>query len=181
MTAIGMAKEALLTQEELKRQLNYDPKSGIFTRIISKSGCCIGRRAGTLMRGGYVMICINQVNYLAHRLAWLYTRGQWPVVFIDHINRIRSDNRIENLREATNSQNKANGGNYRKMYSHLPKGVTWRRHGKFAAQIRHNQKTIHLGHFDNITQAEAAYKEASLRLQGEFSTHRSNHETQGTS
>jgi len=91
-----------LTAEDLRRLLSYDEQTGLFTRD--------GKIAGVLNSWGYVQIRVKGRNYMAHRLAWLYVRGQWPANQIDHINRRKTDNRIINLREATNSENAQNAG-----------------------------------------------------------------------
>ena len=92
----------MITQEELKELLDYNPETGLFTwnvynNIKNKT------TAGTF-NDGYIQIKIKQKIYQAHRLAWLYVYGEWPKGQIDHINGIRDDNRIENLRDVTNRE-----------------------------------------------------------------------------
>lgn len=92
-----------LTRNRLWAVLNYNPISGLFYwKCKDKLGShvIIGNVAGGLDEKGYIRIRIDGKKYRAHRLAWLYTFGVWPTLQIDHINRVRDDNRICNLREA---------------------------------------------------------------------------------
>ena len=93
-----------LTQEELKRQLHYNPNIGIFRRKIANSNRVkIGDIAGSKNKRGYIIIKINNKLYRAHRLAWLYTHGYLPEHEIHHINEFKYDNRIDNLEHLTPS------------------------------------------------------------------------------
>ena len=112
-----------MKQEELKQILDYDPDTGLFRwKIKPRSQTDLGDIAGTLCQG-YIRITINKKNYYAHRLAWLYMTGQWPVNTVDHINRIRNDNRISNLREATDQEQQFHLGEYKNNTSGF-KGVS---------------------------------------------------------
>jgi len=104
---------------------------------------------------------IDGVFYLAHRLAWLFTYGVWPVMDIDHIDRDPVNNRIANLRLATCSQN---GGNARISARNTSgiKGVCWHKNTKkWQAQITVNRRNHALGYFDDINAACAAYRAAA--------------------
>src|SRR5665213_3032102 len=105
-----------LTVEEVTGILDYDHKTGIF-RWINRSGQGgrnpAGSRAGGLNKEGYRYIWINGTFYRACRLAVLIMEGRWPKHQVDHINRDTGDDRWGNLREAKQSQNKANGKKYR--------------------------------------------------------------------
>jgi len=99
----------MITQQELKELLHYNPETGIFTRKTKVNrNKVIGSIAGTTDFHGYVAIAIDGKKYKAHRLAWLYMYGKFPDNCIDHINNITTDNRIVNLRDATLSQNQCN-------------------------------------------------------------------------
>lgn len=94
-----------LTAEGVREILDYDPANGVFRWI---SGRLSGSLAGTDQNQGYRHIAIAGRKHLAHRLAWLYIYDEWPAGNLDHINGIRNDNRISNLRIASPSQNAAN-------------------------------------------------------------------------
>lgn len=128
-----------LTQAILKSLLTYDPETGVFMRG--------NRIAGGLDRFGYWRIRIKGKLYKAHRLAWLYTYGYWPKGDIDHINGARRDNRLDNLREATRSQNNQNNHRAVGVYMHRNK---WR------AIITVNKRRINLGTFDSKSEAVLA-------------------------
>ena len=84
----------------MKDLLNYDPDTGDFTWKVSTSNRVrVGQVAGTLRHDGYIRIKVNGKLYLAHRLAWFFVYGVWPVEFLDHIDQDKSNNRINNLRE----------------------------------------------------------------------------------
>jgi len=119
-------KELPLTQERLKHLLHYNPDTVVFTWL-SKPSRRInsGSIAGRIKpKKGYVEIGISGRIYLAHRLAWLYIYGTWPKEQVDHINGIRNDNRIKNLRLATTSQNQWNKKMQKNNTSGI-KGVSW--------------------------------------------------------
>lgn len=94
---------------------SYDPETGHLTVIKKpyKSILNVGDRAGYLGDVGYRYIKIQSRTYKEHRLIWLYVHGYFPEHQIDHINRIKDDNRIENLREVSQSCNKRNSTDYR--------------------------------------------------------------------
>ena len=148
-----------LTAEYLRSVLHYAQETGIFTWKVSTSRRVkAGYIAGSLDGGGYLSIKVCSRPYLAHRLAWLYTYGEWPKDQIDHINRNRSDNRISNLRDVSHKQNGQNASKPSNNTSGHP-GVYWhKRDSKWVAQIRHNYKQINLGCFTNIEEAVSARK-----------------------
>ena len=84
----------------------------------------IGQQFGTRHIYGYRQGSLKGKRYKEHRLIWLYHYGEWPKECIDHINGIRDDNRIENLREATNQQNQFNRKSEKDSSSQY-KGVSW--------------------------------------------------------
>ena len=101
-------------------------------------------------------------------VAWFYVYGRWPRDEIDHINRIRSDNRIVNLREATHHQNTCNGPPRRTSKSGLI-GVSWDSGtGQWRAHITVAGRTRHLGRFDSITEATVARQAAARAQFGDF-------------
>ena len=150
-----------LTAEKLRELLHYDPAAGVFTWKVSTSNRVkVGDITGCLDRNGYLLIRVHSCRHKAHRLAWLYVYGVWPEGQIDHINRIRTDNRISNLRDVSHKQNHQNRSKPSNNTSGHP-GVVWnRRDSRWQAQIVHNQKHISLGYFTNLEEAIAARKAA---------------------
>ena len=150
-----------LIAEQLRSILHYSPETGIFTwKVRTSSSVKVGDVAGSVNGNGYLNIKLQSRKHLAHRLVWLHVYGEWPKGQIDHINRVRTDNRIANLRDISHKQNLQNAGKYSHNTSGHP-GVCWnKRASKWQAQITHNQKHIHLGYFTTIEDAIAARKAA---------------------
>src|SRR3990167_927341 len=96
------------THERVRELLAYDRKTGIFRWKVVRHRVPIGSIAGSKHCDGYWQIRMDGHLYMAHRLAWLWVFGVWPITMIDHKNGDKACNCIENLREATKSQNKAN-------------------------------------------------------------------------
>ena len=145
-----------LTADRLRAVLSYDPQSGQFRRLTTSGGKPVGSIAGSLHYLGYVKIRIDNKFHLAHRLAWLYVHGQWPTAQIDHINGLKADNRIANLREATHSENGQNRPLQKNNTSGVA-GVCWdSRNCHWQARIRVSNKVINLGTFADFSDAVAA-------------------------
>jgi len=145
-----------ITQVYIKSILDYDQDTGIFKWKVKKAARMnIGDIAGYLNPKGYVRISINLKVYSAHRLAWLYVIGELPAYQIDHINRVRSDNRFCNLRQATNKLNQENT-NTRKDNSSGICGVNLRQNNKWIARIQHNSLRINLGTYATFEEAVQA-------------------------
>ncbi len=140
--------------------LNYDPDTGVFTwRTNDKVYHNVrGEIAGTLGASGYRRIRIHDIRYLAHRLAWLISEGEEPgSLQVDHINGLRDDNRRENLRLVTHSENQHNK-RQAKGYCLDSRARKWR------AQIKINNKCIYLGYYATEEEARAAYIEAKAKF-----------------
>jgi hypothetical protein len=153
-----------ITAEQVRECLDYDKSTGVFLWRGQRPGVKVGDIAGTCHDKGYKRICLDGKLYFAHRLAWLYVHGRWPAYEIDHINGVRDDNRIENLREATSAENHQNLGRQPKNTSGHP-GVSWHRFsGKWYARIRATGGRRHLGYFDTAEEAAAAYRQAKSNL-----------------
>ena len=158
-----------MEQEFLKSILDYNEETGVFLWKVSRGCIRKGEEAGNTRPDGYYRIRIENKPYFAHRLAWLYIHGKFPDNHIDHINGDTSDNRLSNLREATNQQNQYNVTKLRCDNSTGYKGVSFnKRDNKFQAQIRINGKLIFLGYFDSAKKAGAAYERAAKNFHGEF-------------
>ncbi|ECF5934230.1 Pathogenesis-related transcriptional factor and ERF protein [Salmonella enterica subsp. diarizonae] len=157
-----------ITQSYLHQILNYEPETGVFTWKSPGNRAFIGRVAGCLDREGYVYFYVNKKRYFAHRLAWLYVYGFWPANLIDHVNGVRSDNRIINLREATRTECNRNSRRSKKNTSGV-KGVHWSKNEKkWRARCGFNGKQHSLGYFLNITDAERAVIVFRKKHHGEF-------------
>lgn len=141
--------------------LHYNPSSGMFIWKV-KRGQRIkpGYPAGSLDNHGYIKIMVARKMYKAHRLAWFLTHGEWPENQIDHINGNRSDNRIANLRLASNKQNAENRG-VRSDNTSGYRGVSFdKKSGMYEASIRHNGKKVCLGFFEKAEEAALKAKKA---------------------
>jgi hypothetical protein len=149
----------------MNTKLNYDPNTGVFTWAISSARRIqVGARAGCLDKAGYIQIRIDGKIHRAHRLAWFFVHGVYPADQIDHINGVRDDNRISNLRIATHGENQQNRGKQKNNTSGYL-GVSWHKHrGKFSAQIQVNGKQKNLGYFDDPDEAHQAYVTAKADL-----------------
>lgn len=149
----------MITQSYLKDRLEYNPNTGIFTWINVHPKCRFP--AGTIAnsrRTKGIRIMIDRVSYQAHKLAVLYMTGTYPVDNVLHINGDYYDNRLVNLRLATPAQSCLKRGNNRNTSN--VKGVNWSKSsGKWEARAMVDGKRKCLGVFDNISDAEIAYKE----------------------
>lgn len=153
--------QSLLTADQVRALLKYDPETGKFARA--------GRPVGTPNpTNGYISIGISGNNYLAHRIAWLMHHNVWPEFEIDHINGDRSDNRISNLRLANRSENVRNSG-IRSDNTTGAKGVSFsREHGMYRARIGLNGKRKHIGLFSTVAEASEAIERMRPEIHGEF-------------
>jgi hypothetical protein len=153
-----------LTAEQLKATLDYDAGTGVFLWKIRPSRAVkAGDVAGcTEKRIGYITIGIAGRIYKAHRLAWLYTHGEWPRGLIDHINGNKADNRICNLRNVFadgNSQN-VRKPNVRNKSGFM--GVIWFQN-KWRASMSVNGKSKWLGDYSTPEEAHQVYLEAKRK------------------
>lgn len=153
--------------QELLSVLDYDPSTGKFYwKVRPARKIQIGDEAGYKHSEGYIAISYKNVTYFAHVLAWFYVHGTWPANLIDHENRIRTDNRISNLRQATNSTNAHNMAKHRDNVCGF-KGVAQNRK-RFSAKIYVSKKNIHIGTFDTPEDAARAYDQAALQHFGAY-------------
>lgn len=165
----------MVTQEYLKWLFSYDPETGLFTRLVARKGVAAGAIAGCRTLNGYTTISIKidgvVSRFYAHRLAWLYIHGEWPIDVLDHVNGDRSDNRMINLRAAQKNQNSFNARMKSSNKSGV-KGVCWHKAmKKWHAQLRFNGEQQNLGFFDNLEEAERIVRLARETHHGEFARH----------
>ena len=154
-----------LTAERLKELLNYDPNTGVFTwRVRRGFTAPAGGVAGTKDSRGYIQIGVDRTLYLAHRMAWFYTHGCWPENALDHINRVRTDNRIAKLRPATHALNNQNASRRVDNKSGATGVYYNKKLSKWQAHIRINRKSRHLGMFLTFEQALVARQNAEREL-----------------
>lgn len=170
-----------ITVEFIESILDYDPQSGIMIwkyrpksmfqslkSFMPWNKRYAGKEINCLDKDGYIQISIYKKRYFAHRVAWLLVYREWPNISLDHINGIKSDNRIHNLRMATESQNAWNTrapSNNKSGY----KGVSFHALGnKWQAHISKNNTKIYLGLFNTPEEAYGAYKKAAIQLHGEY-------------
>lgn len=151
--------------EQLKKVLNYDPDTGVWVWIVGPSNAIkSGSIAGKIVGGGYRQITLLGWHYYAARLAWFYMTGEWPAERVDHVNRIRDDNRWANLRLATESDQCAN----RQIQSNNTsgyKGVSWSiGNGKWDVRVNR----FHVGYYDSLEEAVAIRDSIAIEFQGDF-------------
>ena len=156
--------KTIVSHSELYRSLCYNLSTGIFTWRIATDKTEIGQEAGYLRRDGYRYIQINSKQYLAHRLAWFYIHKEWPADHIDHINRNRADNRLENLRLSNLQLNAKNKSKYANNTSGEPGIYYIEGKCRWRAIITVNGKAISLGCFPCKYGAIRARKRAEEKL-----------------
>lgn len=153
--------------QELKERLSYNPENGDLTWIKAKSNV-IGKVAKCIDAAGYIQISLAVGSvHKGHRVAWAIHYGEWPVGPIDHINGIRNDNRIENLREVdhqTNCQNVRIGSMKNKSTGFLGVHIAKSKKNPYRAKIMYEGKQYHLGGYATPEEAHAAYVEAKRKL-----------------
>ena len=159
-----------LSAGRLRELIHYDPETGKFIRSYKTKrnglGTVTGAKHGTTY--ARMKITIGGRVYMAHRLAWLFVHGKWPHQDIDHIDGDACNNRIANLRLATDSQNL---GNMKKPCTNKSgkKGVSWHAAGKkWQAHIKVDGVNKYLGLFDTVDAAHSAYCQEAVRSRGEF-------------
>lgn len=160
----------MITQDLLKEHFEYRDGHLWWIKPLAYQ-VKVGSQAGCVKSDGYIRITILGIKYYEHRLVWLYHYGEWPKDQLDHINGIRDDNRIENLREATRQQNSFNKKSFTNSTSKY-KGVHWSTRDKvWRAQRTLNKKTIYLGSFQTEEDAAEAYRRATVKIHGEYSNY----------
>lgn len=150
-----MARTYTITAEEAKKSLSYDPDTGVFTWLERRMRSAAGSVAGSVHPRGYRRIGVRGSVVYAHRLAWVMHYGKEPVGEIDHINGIKDDNRIANLRDVPQKVNNQN-----KRESSLA-GVVPSINGQWCATFIYEGRVLRIGTF--ATQEEAAAMRLHLK------------------
>lgn len=153
--------------EKIREILNYDPKTGIFTWLDDRrKSVSIGSVAGHKDKQGYIQISIKSRPHRAHRLAFLFMTGEIPE-YVDHINRVKDDNRWENLRSCTFSQNMCNRGIKRNNKTGVL-GVTWcKSRSTWSVRVNYNKVRFERT-FKDFELAELVASEARSKFHGDF-------------
>ena len=159
----------MLTQKQVWEKFSYDGEEGVLRHRHTHWG---RKREGKVLKAltdkGYVVVYINGKNYFAHRIIWLWVYGEFPEAGIDHVNRNRADNRLDNLREATQKQNLANRSKSRCNTSGYV-GVARKKDTRgWVATCKFEGKNKHLGVFDTAEEASEAYQAFASQLRGAF-------------
>lgn len=151
--------------ERVNELLEYNKDTGVFTWVAKTSNLSrveIGAEAGCKDKQGYRVIRFDKKNYKAHRLAWLVIYGYMPKI-IDHINQVKDDNRIENLREVTtkeNTKNQPRRSNNTSGCTGVRLDKNW---GNYEAYIKVDGKVVYLGKYDKFEDAVDARKQAEVK------------------
>lgn len=151
----------MLSYNRAAELLRYEPESGLLTWRVARGNAVIpGSVAGHRTPNGYLHVTIDGKGYPAHRIAWLLTHGEFPRGMIDHINGVRSDNRIPNLRDVDTCANQQNKWKAQENNQAGFAGVRRTASGRYQARIKSGSQSHHLGMFDTAEQAHSAYLQA---------------------
>jgi hypothetical protein len=152
----------MLTQKRLKELFNYNPETGLFTRLVDRGNTKSGDIAGTTGKQGYTYISVDYKIYSAHRLAFLYMTGEIPAQ-VDHQDHIKNNNTWINLSPSNPELNAKN------MFlpSHNTSGVIgtyWSNRRKcWYAEIKIKGKKIHLGGYKTLEEAAKVRQAANIK------------------
>jgi len=162
-------REASLEHNRLLELIYYDPDTGIFTNKINRGNCSpAGKILGTKNASGHLILQIDKIMYMAHRLAWFYCFKEWPENIIDHIDQNPSNNALDNLREADKRTNSYNSGKRATNTSGIKGAYFDKRRNKFYSSMTINGIHKFLGYYDTVEEAGQAYINAAKQLHKEF-------------
>jgi len=151
----------VITQDELKLLFRY-VEGKLFRIKTVRNNAKANSHAGWTTTRGYRKIQICGKHYAEHRLVWLWFKGSFPENEIDHINHIKDDNRIENLRDVTHATNGKNQSSQPTNTSGV-QGVSWYKNNKrWIAFITVDGNSIHLGSYLEFHEAVNARKNAEV-------------------
>jgi hypothetical protein len=150
---------------ELIKVFDYDPETGIIKwGYYPPRGTNPGVVAGRILNTGYVQITLHGKSYQAHRIAWAMHYREWPTNVLDHINGIRNDNRISNLRLSSDRDNQCN------QIKHRNGGLVGATKvvgckNRWKAKIKIDGVCVHIGSYDSEKEASMAYFERKRLLE----------------
>ncbi len=158
-----------ITAETVRKLFNYNPEEGHLRWKVSRPKAIKGGIAGYISKSdGYRYVCFDYNEMLSHRIIWLWMTGAWPKCQIDHKNRIKSDNRWTNLREATNSQNNVNRPSGKSSNT----GVTgvWydKKRDQYRVKIQVKGHEYTIGRYNTFEEAKMWRKLAEEEFYGDF-------------
>lgn len=154
--------------ELLRALFQYDPFTGVLRNRLGRGGAAIGSIAGAKAVNGYIAVSVFKKKYFAHRVIWAVRYGTWPEDEIDHINTVRDDNRLVNLRCATQVQNSHNTGARKHSLTGI-KGVSViPETGRYRVRVRSEGKVYNVGCYESESRAALAAQTARKKLHGEF-------------
>jgi hypothetical protein len=159
-----------ITQDKVKELFEYRD-GALFWRVSTTNSIKVGQKAGTAVNdAGYEMLGIGGKIYRTHRIIFMYHYGYFPNK-IDHIDGNRANNKIENLRPATNAENSRNTKISKRNKSGI-KGVCWANHvNKWMVQVRHGSSKKYFGLYDDLELAELVAIEARDKFHKEYANH----------
>jgi hypothetical protein len=150
-----------LTSQRLYDLFRYDESTGYLHWRARRGKARFDQVAGHISAHGYRKVQVDGKQYFVHRLVWLYVHGVWPTYEIDHINGVKDDNRLVNLRDIPHADNQKNRIG--------AKAARPDNNGKgFSARIYTNGQRTHLGYFKTAEEAQAAYVKAKQEIHGEW-------------
>jgi hypothetical protein len=156
-----------ITQERVKQLFDYHPSGNLIRKVRMAVRAPAGSMPTCIESTGYLVTMVEGKTFKVHRLIFLWHHGYMPEQ-VDHINGVRSDSRIENLRAATFGQNQQNKRLQKNNTSGF-KGVYWREENKkWYVTIASNKKQIYLGRYGSLLDAVAASISGREKLHGEF-------------
>lgn len=159
-----------ITVDLLNELFTYDKETGKLYRKAPRKSVNVGDEVGHDNGRGYLRVSINGKSYRVHRIVFLMHKGYYPAV-LDHIDGNSHNNRIENLRPASRSQNQHNSKLAKNNTSGY-KGVSYnKRANKFTAIVAHNNKSIFLGYYNTPEEANKVVRAAREELHGSFANH----------
>jgi hypothetical protein len=153
-----------MTYEEAHALFVYDPETGLLTNRVSRryGQIAAGTEIGCLHHTGYVVLSVGKKQHRAHRVAWLLGTGAWPTGSIDHINGVKDDNRLVNLRDADSTTQQRNQGLNKDNKSGLA-GVFILKSGRVRATINYEGRRHVLGTYLDYFEAVCARKSAEVK------------------